>query len=114
MLPDRIDFFRAWLDSELSQRGLTDIELARRGGISHAVISRARHGQIPGWEACKGIAKGLGLPAEVVFRAAGHLPPDPKSDATIMELLNTLAGADEQQKKEILHYARYIIESAKK
>lgn len=109
LLPDRIEHFLGWLDAELTDRGITDSDLARRGGISHAVISRARHGQLPGWEACKGIARGLNLPPEIVLRAAGHLPPEPARDSAQLELQLLLAGATEQQKKEILRYARYIV-----
>lgn len=108
LLPDRIENFLTWLDLELADRQITDSELARRGGISHAAISRARHGQLPGWEACKGIARGLNLPPEIVLRAAGHLPAFPEMDPVKAEMIMILDMADENQKKEILHYARFI------
>ncbi len=98
---------------QLGERNLTDAEVARRGGISQAAISRARHGRLPGWTVCVGLAKGLGLPAEIVLRAAGHLPPDPNLDSDWVEFNSLWARATEAQKEEVLRFIRYIIENRK-
>ena len=101
--------FVKWLDREIQARGLTDAELARRGGIVQSVISGARAGKLPGWDACAGIAKGLGLPAEVVFRQAGHLPPLPGLDTVKVELDHLYSLATPEQQREVLDFVRFIL-----
>ena len=76
--------FIIWLDSELSIRGWTDYKLAKTAGFNHSVISRARMGVIPRWEACAGIAKAFELPVEIVFRKAGLLPADSVSEDDVL------------------------------
>ena len=41
-----------------------DYRLARRSGISHAVISKARRGKLPRWDACYALATALQVPPE--------------------------------------------------
>ena len=109
-LPDRIENFVAWLDREILTRGLTDAELSRRGGIVQSVISSARAGKLPSWTACVGIARGLNLPAEVVFRAAGHLPPVSISDQEKQELDHLYQQASSALRRQVLDYLRYLVE----
>ncbi len=68
------DTFIDWLNKELINKGWTDYQLAKQAGISHSVISKARQGTLPKWEACEAIARALGLPPETVYRKAGLLP----------------------------------------
>lgn len=112
-LPDRIENFIAWLDAELDRRHITDAVLARRAGINQSVISRARSGDLPGFKSCLAIGIGLNVPPEIVLRAAGHLPPLPVSDTIQLELVSILSNATDQQRREILRYARYVIETDK-
>lgn len=113
-IPERIEQFTAWLDSEMQLRGLTDAALAKRGGFSKSVISKARAGNIPGWEACKSIAAGLNLPAEIVLRAAGHLPQIPQPDQQQQELDHLYRQAMPEIRRNILGYLRYLVENSKK
>ena len=76
--------FITWLDSELSIRGWTDYKLAKTAGFNHSVISRARMGVLPRWEACAGIAKAFELPVDFVFRKAGLLSADSGSEDEVL------------------------------
>ena len=102
--------FVKWLDREIQQRGLTDADLAKRGGFGQAVISKARSGVVPGWDACVGIAKALGLPAEFVFRQAGHLPPLPGLDTVKVEMDQLWSLASLEQRQQVLEFLRFLVE----
>lgn len=67
--------FSVWLDKELSDRGWSQSEAARRGEISSQMINAVVNGQAnPGLDFCKGISRALKIPLEDVFRLAGILP----------------------------------------
>lgn len=102
--------FIQWLNQELSLRGWSDNQLARQAGISHSVISRARSGILPKWEACEALATALGLPAEVVFRKAGLLPVEPTDDLRLEEWRHVLARLPEKERSELLRIAQLKIE----
>lgn len=68
------DFIK-WLAEELQNRGWSQSEAARRGGISASMINAIMNRQTnPGLDFCKGIARAFGLPLDEVFRRAGILP----------------------------------------
>ena len=67
--------FILWLDEELSSRNWSDYRLAKHAGISHSVLSKARSGTLPKWDACLAIAKALGFNPVLIFEKAGLLPP---------------------------------------
>jgi len=102
--------FIAWLDQELAMRGWTDNQLARHAGISHSVISRARSGVTPKWQACEALAAALELPAELVFRKAGLLPPVDGDQAWLEEWKHVLAQLSERDRHELLRIARLKLE----
>jgi transcriptional regulator with XRE-family HTH domain len=102
--------FIQWLNDELSWRGWSDNQLARQAGISHSVISRARGGSLPKWEACEALAAALGLPPEVVFRKAGLLPIEPGEDLRLDEWRHVLARLPEKDRSELLRIARLKVE----
>jgi transcriptional regulator with XRE-family HTH domain len=102
--------FIHWLNRELSSRGWSDNQLARQAGISHSVISRARSGHLPKWEACEALAVALGLPAELVFRKAGLLPLETGDDLHLDEWKYVLARLTEKDRCELLRIARIKLE----
>lgn len=104
-----VNLFNAWLTGELERRSWSDFELSRRAKITHAVLSRARSGTLPKWEACVSISAALGLPAEVVFRKAGLLPPDPREDQVKAELDELYREAPKETRMEILRFVRYLV-----
>lgn len=97
--------FIAWLDDELAERGWNDFQLARQAGLSHSVISKARSGILPKWEACEAIALALKLPVELVFRKAGLLNSE-TDDAGFEEMKHVLTLLPERDRYELLKFAR--------
>lgn len=90
---ETIDNFPRWLQRELNKRGWDQAELARRGDITAAHISRIVSGlRQPGPDFCKGVARALRVPPERVFRLAGLLPP------------RIIGAQNEEQKHELLDY----------
>jgi len=67
--------FPVWIKNELKSKGLTQADLVKSSGISNAQISRIinKHNQ-PTAETLIAIARGLQVPANEVFQAAGLLP----------------------------------------
>jgi transcriptional regulator with XRE-family HTH domain len=104
--PDASSEFVFWLDKQLSDRNWSDHRLARKAGISHSVISKARKGIPPKWDACAAIAVALDLPPEVVFRHAGLLPPLPPTQGEIEEWRYLLAQLSAKDRYELLQIAR--------
>jgi transcriptional regulator with XRE-family HTH domain len=98
--------FVIWLDQELLQHGWSDHQLARRAGLSHSVISKARSGTAPKWEACEALARALDLPPEIVFRKAGLLTPLPSEPADLEEWRYLLFQLPERDRYELLQIAR--------
>ena len=54
--------------------------------MSHTVISKARKGKLPKWEACLSIAGALHVDPIEVFRLAGLLPKLPDSTVELDRL----------------------------
>ena len=103
---DNSNDFVVWLDTQLSERNWSDHQLARKAGISHSVISKARRGISPKWDACAAIASALDLPPEVVFREAGLLPRLPPAQGEIEEWRHLLAQLPAKDRYELLQIAR--------
>ena len=74
MDPENVEFFLKWLDNELTKNNFSDYQFAAKAKISHTVISKARNGKLPKWDACMSIAEALHVDPVVVFRLAGLLP----------------------------------------
>jgi transcriptional regulator with XRE-family HTH domain len=105
--------FMGWLDMHLQRLGWTDNQLAKKAGISHSVISKARkQTQSVGWDACVGIAGALDLPPEVVLRQAGHLPTPPDRDDEAEELLHLFQQLPQDKKTDLLNIARMYREGS--
>lgn len=98
--------FIDWLDRELSERGWNDHQLAQRAGISHSVISKARRGAMPKWDACAAIAAALDLPAELVFSQASLLPAVGEEQRALLELRALLAQLTPRDRLELVQFAR--------
>ena len=96
LMIDKYDFSE-WLRKEMKNRVLTQSELARLSGLHRAVISKTiNQVSAPTPDTIEAIAHGLKLPAEVVYRAAGLLPPIPEKRTQIEELnylVSMLSGA---------------------
>ena len=87
-------FFAEWLQAEMDKRGWSQSDCARAADLNRAVINKLLN------EKCRpqpttliAIAKAFKIPAEIAFRAAGLLPPNPALDdsaAEVMFIYNSL------------------------
>jgi transcriptional regulator with XRE-family HTH domain len=99
------------LEEQCFQRSWSFNALTRRAGISHSVISKARGGIMPKWEACAALAEALSLPPEVVFRQAGLLAPLADQDGLALEEWQyLLARLSPRDREELRRFARIKIE----
>jgi transcriptional regulator with XRE-family HTH domain len=108
------DAFVAWLDEQEERLGWTDYRLAAEAKISASVLSRARSGLIPKWDACFAIAQAVKQSPITVFRKAGLLPPGPDGNVRFEDwehLIGQLAPEDEAELRQI---AEMKIERRKK
>ncbi len=67
--------FIEWVNSVEKSHGWTDNKWTTKAGISASVLSRARQGIIPKWDACLALANAAHLSPITAFRKAGLLPP---------------------------------------
>jgi transcriptional regulator with XRE-family HTH domain len=98
--------FSEWLSARLSERNLSQAELARRAGVTQATISLVlSENRNPGTEFCEKVARALRMPPEEVFRAAGLLPARADTnplDERIRYLISTLPT--QEDKEDVLAY----------
>jgi transcriptional regulator with XRE-family HTH domain len=77
-----------WINEELTLRGWSLRELARRAKVSTGALSMVMNQQRgAGPEFCRSIARALGVPPEQVFRLAGLLPAQSQRKDEVEELL---------------------------
>jgi len=101
------DDFVKWLNDRLLESGISQAELARRGNISRASISKALDPATPpGWDVCYGIAQGLKIPPLLVFRKAGLLPSKRGSDELKEEYLIQWDELENNDQEETLEFMR--------
>ena len=99
--------FAEWIDLELNKRNWNRADLARKSGMSESSISHIYTGRRnPGSELCAAIAHAFDLPPEVVFRAAGLLPPVSDSEEIIRMTLHEMGFMTDEDRLEMLEYAR--------
>lgn len=99
--------FGTWLKIQLDEKGISQAELARRiqmqpSQVSH-IISGER-GTTP--EGYLAIARALSLPPEIIYRAAGLLPPKPETDEQVEEIMHEATQLNEAEREELLAYIR--------
>lgn len=103
--------FSDWLEKELSGRGWSHSELARRAGLSQVQVSGVISGQRkPGCEFCIKVAQALELSPVLILVKAGILPTSPGADDSpiiqeIVELSRSLSPADQTH---LLEYIRFM------
>lgn len=103
--------FGEWLLHEMEQAGLSNSELARRAGVSHARVSQVLAGDPPGNKFLSKVAAVLGKSDQDVFKAAGVIRSIDKDSPTIRELLqgfNDLSDADQKQVLDLIRGLRMV------
>jgi transcriptional regulator with XRE-family HTH domain len=92
-----------WLNEQLNERGWSMRELARRSGLSHAVISLvlSKH-NAPGLDFCVGVARALDVPPENVLRMAGLIPKRTTRQEMVDEILYHFEGLNEDDQLRVI------------
>ena len=102
---ERQEVFIVWLDQMLSEREWSDYQLAKKAGISHSNISKARSGIPPKWDVCVAIANALNVSPITVFRKAGLLPDRQPEDEAVFEdwkaIIGQMSPEDAQEMREV-------------
>lgn len=99
-----------WVKAELTDRGWSHRELARRAGVSQTAVSGTLSGERnPGADFCIKLAKAFDETPERLLRLAGILPPlpAPEKSMTLGKLWDLVQNMDEEQRLEIYRYARF-------
>ena len=99
--------FSMWLAQEAEKRGWSFSELARRSGISSAMISLVMSGQRnPGVDFCNGIARAFGVSPVTVLARAGIIPPLDDEDVTFRELWHHVRRLGYRDRVRLIQIAR--------
>ena len=96
--------FIQWVDAIEEELGWTDNKWATKAGISASVLSRARQGITPKWEACMALAEAANRSPITAFRKAGLLPPGPTNEIRLKDweyLISQLSPDDEAELRQI-------------
>lgn len=104
--------FRNWLESELSRRGWTAAELAKRADLSASTLSRILDDDKNDYpvtsEAARRIAIGLSEPLEKVFTMAGLLIESPgEGDPIVHEITHLVKQLPDNERKAVLDFTRF-------
>ena len=102
--------FVEWLDGELAARNWRPADLARASNVSTGAISHIYSGaRSIGPDVANAIARGLDVPADLVFRKAGLLPesPGPERDPSFQEITDIMRNMTEAERREIVAYALF-------
>jgi transcriptional regulator with XRE-family HTH domain len=106
------DTFTNWIEGELTQRGWSPAELARRANIAQSHLSRVLSGMRgAGPDLCTGIAQAFALPPEAVFRKAGLLPPEQEHTSQEREAVHLLRELSPERREYILTTMRALARS---
>jgi transcriptional regulator with XRE-family HTH domain len=111
MSQETVQIFNLWLDAILLEKHLNCQKLAKRAGISHTVISKARHGKPPKWEACNALAIALNVHPIEVFMAAGLLPPQPGFDVEFERLTIIYSSLSTKKRRLLINLLQALIDS---
>ena len=92
--------FTDWLQLELDKRGWSQSDCARACDLNRAVINKLLNGKCrPQPVTLIAIAKGLRIPVEVAYRAAGLLPPSSDGDDATQEVIHLFQSLQSAQRK---------------
>jgi len=97
-----MESFSDWLLNELKKQNMTQSDLARVAKLGRGTISNIMNGtRSVGKDTLTKISKGLRLPPEIVFRAAGLLPSSAVNDPLADEISHKLSSLDESRKRVV-------------
>ena len=92
--------FAEWLQLEMDKRGWSQSDCARACELNRAVINKLLNGKCrPQPVTLIAIARGLKLPVETAYRAAGLLPLSTDGDDASQEILHLFRSIQSPQRK---------------
>jgi len=106
--------FIEWVDEIELLYGLTDNRWSSMAGISASVLSKARQGMIPSWDACKALAEAVDRSPAVAFRKAGLLSPGPDDEIVFEDWKYLISLLDPDDSAELRQIAEMKIKRRKK
>lgn len=102
LMIDRLSFSE-WLQNELDKREWKQADLVHASQLSRSIISKILLGESqPQPETLQSIARGLRLPADLVFRKAGLLPPAVDVDEVAEAIAHKIMLLPPEERQEIL------------
>lgn len=104
--------FADWLVDELKKRDWSQADLARLAGVNRQVISTYinRQRSSPDPDVLNAIAHAFKIPPEIVFRAAGILPPAPDTTEVAEEMFHLFTQLPPGDQQEMLELLRFKVE----
>lgn len=104
--------FSDWLISQMNRQGWSQSDLARASGLNRQSISDYvnKRRTNPDANALNSIARALKLPPEEVYRAAGLLPGQPKSNPSVEEILHIARQLPQTDLDDLIALARTKLE----
>ena len=103
-----IYMFADWLKQKRLDMGLNQTELGVLCGLHRSVISKLEKGTRPTPETLKSLAKGMKIPREEMYRAAGILADVSRESAQTEKLLYYFGLLNEFDKQHILDLANFL------
>ena len=98
-----------FIEDELARSGMSQADLARKSGLDTGWISNVISGTKQlGLKSMVGLSKGLGVPTDMILRAAGLLPPVPAKTEQSEQLLYLFNQLDPDKKQDLLGYAEFL------
>jgi len=100
--------FSHWLESELDARSWRPADLARAAGLPQATVGNILNGNRElGLKTAVALALALDVPADMVLRRAGLLPPQPgpERDPSFQEIAEIMRGMSPDERREVVDYA---------
>ena len=92
--------FAEWLQIEMNKRGWSQSDFARACDLNRAVINKLLNGKCrPQPATLMAIARGLRIPVETAYRAAGLLPMSAEGEEPIQELIYLFKSIQSSQRK---------------
>src|ERR671919_474957 len=99
--------FAEWLQDALNERRMSQADLANAAGIGRGSLSDIFSGRRKvGVELATSIAKGLNVKPDIVFRAAGLLPPEAKTNEEIEQIIHEASQLTKADQEEVLAFIR--------
>ena len=107
--------FSEWLTTELTKRGWSRSEAARRGNVSPSMFDKVINGYSkPGTRFLDGIAQAFGVPPIIIYRKAGLLPDVNTDKITFDDWQDLLVQLSPEEQEEIRQIAVMKIERNRK